>query len=133
MRKKLLYFYLEDAAANGREQVYMQDHPATLVIAKDRGLSQSSSPPLVVPDDFASGLSSDEDKPSNAEGPAAETAVLIQQTPALERQPDHVYPRLPNIVAHFFTCCIGNKLWHKMNPCQHAHQAGYICCITFAP
>ena len=81
--------------------------------AKERGLSQSSSPPIEAPDDIASGLSSDEDAPSTAEGAAAETAVLIAQSPALERQPDHVHPHLPSIVAHIFKCCIGNTLWHK--------------------
>ena len=91
----------------------MQDHPATPASAKERGLSQSSSPALEAPDDIALGLSSDEDMPSTAEGPAVETTVLIAQTSALERQPDHVHPRLPSIVAHIFKCCIGNTLWHK--------------------
>ena len=113
--------------------MYVQDHPATVVIAKDSKISQSSSPPLEVPDDIASGLSSDEDTPSTAEGPAAETAVLIAQTPALEHQPDHVYPHLPSIMARFFKCCIGNKLWHKMEVCQHAHQTRCVFHITMAP
>ncbi|CAL5219504.1 g1346 [Coccomyxa viridis] len=67
-----------------------KDHPATPASAKERGLSQSSSPALEAPDDIALGLSSDQDMPSTAEGPAVETTVLIAQTSALERQPDHV-------------------------------------------
>ena len=92
----------------------MQDHPATPVINTERGLTRNSSPPLELPDDIASGLSSDEDTPPTAQGPTAETASLIAQVPAHERQPDHVYPRLRSTVALFFKCCIGNILWRNM-------------------
>ena len=86
----------------------LQDHLWIPAIAKERELSQSSSPPLESPDDIASGLSSDEEeKPRKAEEPAVEKSFLIAQSPRSERQRDNVQPRLPSMVEHLLKCCIG--------------------------
>ena len=99
---------------------------------KERQASQSSNPPLDLPDDIASGLSSDEEEaPSNEPEHLPEDTFLIQQPAAAQSQPDNAFSRLPCMVESIFKCCLGNMLWQEMHPgvsFNVSHLQGH-CCI----
>ena len=111
--------------------VHTQDASAMSATLKERQASQSSNPPLDLPDDIASGLSSDEEEaPSNEPEHLPEDTFLIQQPAAAQSQPDNAFSRLPCMVESIFKCCLGNMLWQEMHrgvSFHVSHLQGHCC------